>query len=50
MKSLHVEISDVELARALAGTHNENLKIIERRLGVKVGQRGTELHVSGPET
>ncbi len=49
MKSLHVEISDVDVAQALAGAHNENLKIIERRLGVKVGQRGTELHVSGPD-
>lgn len=49
MKSLHVEIDDVDVARALAGAQNENLKIIERRLGVKVGQRGTDLHVSGPD-
>ncbi len=33
---------------ALCGNQNENLKLIERRLGVRVGQRGTELHLSGP--
>jgi len=49
MKSLHLELADVDLARTLAGTQNENLKIIERRLGVKVGQRGTVLHLSGPD-
>ncbi len=48
MKSLHVELEDNELARALAGERNEHLKLIERRLGVRVGQRGTELHLSGP--
>ena len=33
---------------ALCGNQNENLKLIERRLGVRVGQRGTELLLSGP--
>lgn len=49
MKSLHLELADADVARALAGAHNENFKIIERRLGVKVGHRGIDLHVSGPD-
>jgi phosphate starvation-inducible PhoH-like protein len=48
MKSLHLELDDNELARSLAGAQGENLKLIERRLGVRIGQRGTELHLSGP--
>ncbi len=49
MKSLHLDLADVDVVRTLAGAQNEHLKIIERRLGVRVGQRGTELHVSGPD-
>jgi phosphate starvation-inducible PhoH-like protein len=45
MKQIHVE--DNDLMRSLAGAHNENLKLVERRLGVKVGQRGTDLSLSG---
>jgi phosphate starvation-inducible PhoH-like protein len=48
MKSLTVDLSDNDVARALAGSQNEHLKAIERRLGVRVGQRGAELHLSGP--
>jgi phosphate starvation-inducible PhoH-like protein len=48
MKSLTVDLSDNDVARALAGSQAENLKLIERRLGVRVGQRGAELHLSGP--
>ncbi len=39
---------DNEVARSLAGTQGENLKLIERRLGIRIGQRGTELLLSGP--
>jgi phosphate starvation-inducible protein PhoH and related proteins len=49
MKSMHVDLADTDLARTLAGAQNENLKLVERRLGIKVGQRGTELHLSGPD-
>jgi phosphate starvation-inducible PhoH-like protein len=42
-----VDLGDNEVARSLGGGQNENLKIIERRLGVRVGQRGTELHLTG---
>src|SRR5689334_11109178 len=45
MKQIHV--ADNDLMRSLAGAHNENLKLVERRLGVKVGQRGTDLSLSG---
>jgi phosphate starvation-inducible protein PhoH and related proteins len=47
MKQIHVD--DNELMRSLAGAHNENLKLVERRLGVKVGQRGTDLSLSGSD-
>jgi phosphate starvation-inducible protein PhoH and related proteins len=47
MKQLRVD--DNDLMRSLAGAHNENLKLVERRLGVKVGQRGTDLSLSGPD-
>lgn len=48
-KSMHVDLADTDVARMLAGAQNENLKLVERRLGVRVGQRGTELHLTGPE-
>ncbi len=43
-----VDIGDNGVAQALYGGQNEHLKLIERRIGVRIGQRGTELHVSGP--
>jgi phosphate starvation-inducible protein PhoH and related proteins len=43
-----VELRDSDVALALGGNQGENLKVLERRLGVRVGQRGTELHLSGP--
>ncbi len=42
-----IDLGDNDVARSLGGGQNENLKIIERRLGVRVGQRGTELHLTG---
>src|SRR3954466_4728179 len=47
MKQIHLH--DNDLMRSLAGAHNENLKLVERRLGVKVGQRGTDLSLSGSD-
>jgi phosphate starvation-inducible PhoH-like protein len=47
LKSFTIDLADNELARALAGAQNEHLKLVERRLGVRVGQRGTELLLSG---
>jgi len=46
--SAKVDVQDNATALALCGNQNENLKLMERRLGVRVGQRGTELHLSGP--
>ena len=43
-----VDLSDISVAQALFGGQNENLKLIERRLGVRIAQRGTELRLSGP--
>jgi len=45
-----VDLGDNDVARALAGAQNEHLKIMERRLGVRVGQRGAELLLSGEPT
>jgi phosphate starvation-inducible PhoH-like protein len=46
--SAKVDVRDNTTAVALCGNQNENLKLMERRLGIRVGQRGTELHLSGP--
>ena len=42
-----VEFDSNDLVRSLCGGHNENLKLIEKRLGVTVGQRGAQLLVGG---
>ena len=49
MKQIQLDLVDHELCRAIAGAQNENLKLVERRLGVRIGQRGTELTVSGED-
>jgi phosphate starvation-inducible PhoH-like protein len=46
--SAKVDVRDNATTLALCGNQNENIKLMERRLGVRVGQRGTELHLSGP--
>ena len=43
-----MDLQDNAIAQALCGNQNENLRLMERRLGMRVGQRGTELHLSGP--
>jgi phosphate starvation-inducible PhoH-like protein len=43
-----LELQDGERARTLAGGRGEHLKLIEKRLGVTVGQRGTVFLLSGP--
>jgi phosphate starvation-inducible PhoH-like protein len=42
------DLGDIAVAQNLYGGQNENLKLIERRLGVRIAQRGTELRLSGP--
>ena len=48
LTTARVDLRDNDVALGVSGNHAENLKAIERRLGVRVGQRGTELHLSGP--
>jgi len=38
---------DQHLANLLFGQQNKNLKQIERTLGVRIGSKGTELHIEG---
>ncbi len=42
-----VDLGDNATAQLLCGNQNENLKLIERRIGVRIGQRGTALLLSG---
>ena len=48
MTTARVDLRDNDVALGVSGNHAEHLRAIERRLGVRVGQRGTELHLSGP--
>ncbi|MHB8876127.1 MAG: PhoH family protein, partial [Myxococcaceae bacterium] len=48
LANARVELGENDLARAVAGAQNENLKLVERRLGLRIGQRGAELLLSGP--
>ncbi len=42
-----LEFADNSLVRALCGGRNENLRLIERRLHVSIGLRGTQVILSG---
>src|ERR1700732_1141618 len=44
--SARLELLDNDGARALAGGRGENLKLIEQRLGGKIGQRGNVFLIS----
>jgi phosphate starvation-inducible PhoH-like protein len=44
-----LEFPDNERVRILCGAHNENLKLIERRMGVQLGLRGGQLVVGAPD-
>jgi len=45
---VRVEFEDNHLVQALVGSQGMHLKLIERRLGVQVAQRGGQLFVGGP--
>jgi phosphate starvation-inducible PhoH-like protein len=49
VRSARVEFEDNDKVRALCGAHNENLKLVERRLGVQVGSRGLQVLLAGEE-
>jgi len=44
-----VELDDSHLAQTLAGVQNENLRVLERRAGVRISNRGATLTVVGDE-
>ena len=44
---MKLELGRNELAQALAGGHNEHLKLVERRCRVQLGLRGTTLQITG---
>lgn len=44
-----VEFEDPELTQALAGVQNEHLRLLERKAGVRISNRGTLLTVQGEE-
>src|SRR2546429_6215216 len=45
--SARLELLDNDGARTLAGGRSENLKLIEQRFGVHIGQRGNVFLISG---
>jgi phosphate starvation-inducible PhoH-like protein len=49
LKSARLEFPDNDRVRLLCGAHNENLKLIEKRLGVQLGLRGGQLVVASAE-
>ena len=46
-KTARVEFPDNDKVRVLCGTHNENLKLVEKRLAVQVGSRGGQIVLVG---
>ncbi len=49
LKTARLEFPDNDMVRALCGAHSENLKLIERRLGVQLGLRGGQVVVAAAE-
>ncbi len=49
LETVRLEFPDNDKVRALCGAHNENLKLVERRLGVQLGSRGGQIVVAAPE-
>jgi phosphate starvation-inducible PhoH-like protein len=49
LKTTRLEFPDNDRVRMLCGAHNENLKLIEKRLGVQLGLRGGQLVVAAAD-
>ncbi len=49
LKTSRIEFPDNDRVRVLCGAHNENLKLMEKRLGVQLGLRGGQIVVTAPE-
>ena len=47
--AITIELPDIPSAMALAGNHEENLKLLSRQTGATVVLRGQELYISGTE-
>jgi phosphate starvation-inducible PhoH-like protein len=45
-KTSRLEFADNDKVRALCGAHNEHLKLMEKRLGVQLGLRGSQLVIA----
>lgn len=46
--SVSLRLQDAHRLRRLCGPRNEHLSLVEEQLGIRIGSRGEELHVSGP--
>ena len=45
--SEHFDVGDAALAAQLFGQQNKHLKLIEKKLGIRLGSQGTMIHLSG---
>ncbi len=43
----HFDVGDAALAAQLFGQQNKHLKLIEKKLGIRLGSQGTVIHLSG---
>ncbi len=44
------EVETAELAAQLFGQQNKHLKLIEKKLGIRLGSKGTRLHLTGEQS
>ena len=45
-----ISFENNQLAQSLFGEHNQNIRLVEQRLGLKISTKGNTLHVRGEET
>ena len=45
----HFDVGDAALAAQLFGQQNKHLKLIEKKLGIRLGSQGTVIHLSGDQ-
>mgnify|MGYP001226691104 CR=1 FL=1 len=48
MYSINLDVPDTTLLLEVSGSSSEHLRILEKELGVAIGQRGSQLYVKGP--
>jgi len=49
LKTARLEFPDNDRVRALCGAHSENLKLVEKRLGVQLGLRGGQIVIAAAD-